>query len=802
MKRNLALIFSLSVALAASAPLWAQTQTIKGSVVDAQAAYPLVGVSIQVSGFTPPLGAATDVDGRFRIENVPIGRHTLVVSTVGYRTQTIPNVVVTAGKEVVLNIELVESVENLNEVVIKAESQKDRPINDMAKVSARTFSLEEVTRYSGGRNDVARLATSFAGVSSANDSRNDLVVRGNAPTGLLWRVEGLPIATTNHFSTFGTTGGPVSALNTNLLKTSDFLTGAFPAEYGNANAAVFDVKLRNGNTDTYEFTAQLSAFSGLEAMAEGPISKKKQSSFLVSYRYGIASLAATGTSAIPYYQDLSFKLNFGESKWGRFELFGMGGLSSIDFFGDEISEDDLFANPNNDAYVESQLGLIGLGHTLRLGEKSYLKSTLGVVTVGNTYTQDNLIRDTATDQTLQKYRATEVDDAENRYTFATQFNQKFSPRLSLRAGGQLELYQVQSKLNNRDNEPSIPDLDDDGIPDYFIPVRDVDTISPLVQVYAQADYKFTDRLGINFGLHGQYLDFTEDFFMGPRAALSWEVGRGSRLSLAYGLHAQMVPLPILTDLSETSPGVFEATNSDLDFIKSHHFVLGYDWRFADSWRLKAETYYQSIYDAPIEALATSYSVLNEGSSFVFDSRANLVNTGSGSNIGAELTLEKFFSKNYYLLATASVFDSKYKGGDQVERQTAFNNQYVFNALFGREFPINPRMALTFDTKLTTSGGRPYTPIDLEATRQNGGREVLLEEQAFSERYDAYFRWDVKFGFRLNGKKGKITQQFFVDLQNVTNRKNVFEERYNEVTDQIDPVYQIGFFPDVLYRIQF
>ena len=193
---------------------------------------------------------------------------------VGYKSITIPNVLVTTGKEVILHVDLEESVEQMSEIVITGDADKDLPLNDLAKVSARTFSLEEVTRFSGGRNDVARLATSFAGVSAANDSRNDIVVRGNSPVGLLWRIEGIPIATTNHFATLGTTGGPVNALNTNLLRTSDFLTGAFPAEYGNANAAVFDVQYRNGNPDKYEFTAQMSAFSGLEFMAEGPLSKK------------------------------------------------------------------------------------------------------------------------------------------------------------------------------------------------------------------------------------------------------------------------------------------------------------------------------------------------------------------------------------------------------------------------------------------------------------------------------------------------------------------------------------------------
>ncbi len=302
------------------AALAAQTQVVKGTIIDSQSESPLFGANVILVGSNPLVGATTDPDGKFRIEGVPIGRQAFAIQYIGYKSITVPNVLVTSGKEVVLSLKLEESVESLEEVVVTSEADKDLPINDLAKISARTFSLEEVTRFSGGRNDVARLATSFAGVSAPDDSRNDIVVRGNSPVGLLWRIEGIPVATTNHFATQGTTGGPVNALNTNLLRTSDFLTGAFPAEYGNANSAVFDVNFRNGNTDKVEFTGQVSAFSGLEFMTEGPISKKNGSSFILSYRYGIASLAATGTAATPFYQDLSFKLNFGKTKFGTFEL--------------------------------------------------------------------------------------------------------------------------------------------------------------------------------------------------------------------------------------------------------------------------------------------------------------------------------------------------------------------------------------------------------------------------------------------------------------------------------------------------
>ena len=350
----------------------------------------------------------------------------------------------------------------------------------------------------------------MAGVSTPDDSRNDIVVRGNSPTGLLWRVEGLPIATTNHYATLGATGGPVSALNTNLLRTSDFITGAFPAEYGNANAAVFDVKFRNGNKDKHEFTGQLSAFSGAELLAEGPISRNNNSSYIASYRYGIASLAATGTSAIPIYQDFSFKLNMGESKIGRFEVFGLGGLSEIDFLGDDIDEEDLFANPNQDAYVNNSLGMLGLNHIIRVNKTAWFQTTLGISTNRNEYEQDNLIRNEE-GIVVKKYRATNVDNQENRYTFSTTFNKKFNAQWNMKAGILYETYDVDFFVEDRDNRAGIPDSNNDSIPDFFQLINVIDDRYSVSQSFIQGEYKINDQLSTTLGLHSQYHSFTEDY---------------------------------------------------------------------------------------------------------------------------------------------------------------------------------------------------------------------------------------------------------------------------------------------------
>jgi hypothetical protein len=775
------------------------TQSIKGVVVDKQSEIPLIGASVQLLNSDYNLGSVTDVNGFFTLRNVPLGRQELVVSYIGYNQINIPNVEVTAGKEVYLSLELEESIFEMQEVVVTAEVDKDRAQNELATVSARTFSLEEVTRYSGGRNDVSRLVSNYAGVSTADDSRNDIVIRGNSPTGVLWRLEGIPIPNPNHYSTLGTTGGPVSAINTNLLKNSDFLTSAFPAEYGNALAGVFDLSFRSGNKDKYEFTAQMAAFSGLEFMAEGPMNQKKASSFIVSYRYSFAGLGESvgipvGTNATPYYQDLSFKLDFGNSKIGKFSIFGIGGASEIDFLGDEIDDNDLFANLNEDAFPRSKLAIAGLKHNLILNNTTYLQTVISGSVNQSLYTQDNLL------ESGTKLRVTEVDDLTRRLALNSFANKKFNAKTTLRTGAMIQNIGLQSNVMDRNGRP---DLDNDGLPDWF-EVRNVNDQLNLFEAYAQLQHKINRQWTLNIGMHGQYLDYTKATSLEPRMAINWNVHPKHTLTVAYGLHTQIPALPLLFLQEEVEDDVFEPTNADLDFVRSNHFVFAHDWKLSNAWRAKTELYYQLIQNVPVQQEPSSFSALNVGDDFVFpDDKFDLVNRGSGFNYGIELTLERFFQNGYYALLTCSVFESKYEGSDGIERNTAFNNKYVFNLLGGKEFKVgrNKQNAFTFDFKLTQAGGRYYTPVDLEASKTIGS-QVLKEDEAYSLRYDPYFRLDTKFGFRYNSNKRNISQQFFLDFQNLTDHDNVFAVRYNEVTNEINTSYQSGFFPDILYRIQF
>lgn len=780
----------------------AQTQTLRGVVLDQQSETPLVGATVQVvtTSDQKPLGAVTDADGRFSIAQVPTGRQTVQVTYLGYDPQVVPNVLLNAGKEIVLDIRLAESFSRMQEVVVTAKVDKDKPTNEMATISARQFNTEEVSRYSGGRNDVGRLVANFAGVAASNDARNDIVIRGNAPTGVLWRLEGIPIPNPNHYSTLGTTGGPVSALNPNMISNSDFLTSAFPAEYGNATAGVFDINLKTGNRERFEFMGQIGAFTGMEAAIEGPINHGK-GSFVVAYRHSFVELASAagmnvGTTATPKYKDLTFNVDFGNSKAGRFSVFGIGGHSSIDFLGAEIDTTDLFANPNENAYNVSKFGVVGVKHSLLLNDHSYIRTVLSASHSGNSYDTEDL---TMRDEAGALLNMVNVLDAGTTYRLSSYYNNKFNNRITLRTGILLQSQNLDTYVRTREN---IPDYDGDGRPDLFTQ-RDFDGAFNQGELFAQTQWRIAQKLTLNTGLHGLYFDKTEDFAIEPRVALNWQVAPRSTVNVGYGMHNQTQPLPVFLIRERNAQGEAVETNSNLGFTRSQHFVLGWDFKPAASWRVKAETYYQILSDVPVERTSSSFALLNAGADFTFPEKNNLVNEGSGTNVGAELTVEKFFSKGWYSLLTVSVFDSKYKGSDGVERSTAFDGGYVANLLAGKEFKLggSGRRFLTFDTKVTAAGGRPYTPVDLAASKA-AGREILVDAEAFSLRLDDYFRWDFKMGMRINSVKRKLSQTFFLDFQNVTNNQNIFAVRYNEVRNDVGKTYQIGFFPDLMYRVEF
>ncbi len=789
--RFLCSLFLLTISLTA-ALAQQRTQTVRGRIVDTQSNFPLTGVNVVVVGTDPLIGTSTDVEGYFRLTDVPVGRQTLQVSFLGYAERTIPNVMVTTGKEAVLNVSLEERVVTTDEVVITADAEKVATNNELTTVSSRSFNLEETGRYAGSLNDPARMAANFAGVASNNDDRNDIVIRGNSPSGLLWRLDGINIPNPSHYGSLGASGGPVSMLNYNVLDKSDFLTGAFPAEYGNAIAGVFDLQLRNGNSEQREHLAQIG-FNGLELGVEGPFSKNSRASYIVNYRYSTFGLlsnlgfsAGTG-SAVPQYQDLTFKINVPTEKAGRFTAFGIGGVSSIDFLGSEENleelDGNLFSDENQDLYSDFSTGIVGLSHLYYFNSTTHYKLSLAASRQTNNFRSDSV--DTRNRNVLIPNQSADVEN--NKYSAHLVMNKKFSARNTVSLGTILDLYDfnIQDRRLVPGDEQTYRDSEGQGL---------------LTQVYAQWQHRFNDRLTLNTGLNYQHFEVSDSRSLGPRAGLSYELNDRQTIGIGYGYHSQIQPVEVYFTQSELADGTAVLSNQDLGFVNSQHIMLSYDHSLGSNLRLKAEAYYQDIRDAAVESDPSSFSLLNVGADFGVPDEDFLVNGGTGRNLGVELTLERFFSKGYYFLLTTSLFDAQYTGSDDVTRSTAFDGGYVVNLLGGREFKVGRKdNTLNIDLKFTASGGNRFTPIDFERSARLG-YEVQQEERAYSEALDDYLRADLKISYRINAKKA--TYEFGVDFRNVTNNENEFSRTYNARTNTVQEQNQIGFNPIPQFRVLF
>ncbi len=787
--KNLSIIL-MSIFL--SLEVFAQnTQNIRGRIVDEASKSPLAGATIQITDIGN-YAAISNEDGIFKLMNVPIGRRSIKISLLGYEPQIVNNVLLTAGKELEINVQLLEKVNNLAEAEVKYEKSKDKQStnNEMTSVSARSFNIEDTKKYAGALGDPSRMAANFAGVIGANDSRNDIVVRGNSPNGMLWQMEGLNIPNPNHFGSINSTGGPVSILNNNNLDKSDFMTSAFPAQYGNALAGVFDLRLRNGNTNKAEYIAQVG-FNGFEFGAEGPFSKGSKSSYLINYRYSTLGVFqqlginfGTG-SATPIYQDVNYKVNLVLNKKSSLSVFGFAGNSNVDFLGNEVdtTQVDLYGSDLTNTRVKFASSFNGFKYNYQLSNKTNINFTAGIST-----TYQRFLGDSISYITREEFKSGDALFKTTNYLSHLSISHKLNSKNSFVFGLMNDVNTFNLKNTNFYNESTIEKVVIDTKDQYL-----------LSQIYAQWKHRFTEKLTLNTGLHAQSISLNNAVSIEPRAGLKYLIDGTKSISIGYGMHSQAQNVYTYFVQTQT-PNGYIYSNEDLEFTKSHHYVLSYDQNITEFLRIKAEVYYQNIYNAPIEQRSSSFSALNTGADFAPVDVDSLVNNGTGENYGVELTIERFFNKGFYFLTTASLFDSKYKGSDGVERNTAFNTNYVFNFLAGKEFALNKKgNVLAFNIKLTSTGGKYLTPIDLQASSVQK-RAVFIRDRAFSEKQDDYFRTDIKIAYRKEYKKSSM--EFSVDLQNVTNNKNIFQQSYNPKTNSIATEYQQGFFPVPTFRLTF
>ncbi|MFC2101527.1 carboxypeptidase-like regulatory domain-containing protein [Bacteroidota bacterium] len=766
-------------------------QTIRGTITDSETQETLPGANIVILDTDPLMGGSSDSQGNYQIDNVPVGRHNIKITYMGYEDVHFNEIELITGNQLVLNIQMTEDVSTLNEVVIKAQNELGEPINSMVTLSAQQITIESTSRVAAGINDPARTVQSFAGVSSADDENNELVVRGNSPRGMLWRMEGVEIPNPNHFGEGeGSSGGGVSALSTQVLANSDFYTGAFAAEYGNALSSVFDLKLRNGNNEKHEFALQIGVM-GVQASAEGPFSKKRNgASYLFNYRYATTSLLnqigfSIGEADIfPEWQDLSFNINIPTKKLGRFTVWGLGGISSS---AGEVPNDtsQWFYRSDHFSYKEKQiLGIAGVTHNyLFKNNKTYLKTVLAYSHTNDKRIEDSLNYDFETTPLINdKF-------IYNTITLSSLVNHKFNAKHYLRAG--LIYTNQQFKLNadrfNWDDGKFETELNQDGR-------------TSRMQGYMQWKYRITPKLEMNTGVHAMLLTLNNDLSVEPRLGFKYKMNHKNHFSFAVGLHSKAEQTSIYLAQDVLPNGDYFQPNKNLKLARAFHSVAGYSLFFGNNFNFRTEVYYQYLYSIPVKIGDTTGTVssLNFGGGFTNEP---FNNDGTGVNYGIELTLDKSFSKQYYLLFTTSLFQSKYTMPGFEERNTRYNSNYLVNALAGKEFRVgkNKQNIISTNIRGMLRGGYRTIPVNLEASIA-AGEDVRDYNRAYETKTPDYFRIDLGVSFRQN--KPKWSWIISLDMQNVTNRANVWGEYYDAEHEAIQPIYMTGLTPVLNLKFEF
>jgi hypothetical protein len=787
------------------------TQTVRGTIIDSDSKTPIINATIRVIGSDPLIGTVTNLNGEFRLENISIGRVSLLLTYLGYENKTLTNIIVNSGKEVVLDLSMKESIVKMAEFEVKANENKGEAINEMSLVSSRSISLAESKRYAGGFDDPSKILSNFAGVTNTQDGNNEIIVRGNSPKYMLWRLEGAEITNPNHFADQNGVAGGISALNNNLLATSDFATGAFSPEYGNVLSGVYDVKLRAGNNEKREVTAGLGIL-GMDIALEGPFKKGYAGSYLFNYRYSTISLidklGLVDIGGIPKFQDMAFKVVLPTKKAGTFSMFALGGLSGIKLEGitpaiwETPSDNGLNKDITEDLEKDTYLANGGINHILPISSKSFLQTSLSFAVEGlndEIYESKILEKLNGNGQTiydtLERNLNFKARLTKSIYRGGMKYNYKVNAKNNFQIGSRFTLFSYKSEQSkfsdNQTNKTSLVDFNEN---------------IGMVNNFVSWKYRLNEKVTIVSGFHNMNVLYNKKSTLEPRVAASWKINNKNTFNLGYGNHSKMESVHNYFTQVTNTDGTITEPNKDLGLLKAHHFVAGYEHRLSKNLRAKVEFYYQYLYNLPVENNDTSYySSINEGLGFRY---VDLVNKGTGENYGVELTLERFFNKNYYFLVNASLYSSTYKSLDGVKRNTAYNGDFLVNVLAGKEFVKlgkKKNQTLAINAKLFYGGGKKIIPLLRD---NNGGlavdpanNEYWDYEKAYEDKIENAFQMTLSASYKFNRKKA--THEIFVNIENITNNITRISEFYDESEpDKIGYQTSFGIFPNVMYRVYF
>lgn len=764
--------------LLGSAAVYAQQQNIRGTVTDQISGQPLAGVQVSFEAYA----VTTDSLGYFLLAGLPVGRVSITCRAGGYEVYRSEELLLNSRKEIFLEVTLKPNGIILNEVKVSGKYSLDaEPVNPTAFVSVRSFTPEETERIPAAMSDPARMALSLSGIQSGRyDDENQLIIRGNSPMGLLWRIEGVDIPSPNHFTKHGSSAGGVTLFSTAVIAKSDFFTGGMPAEYGNALSGVFDIRLRKGNDqkNTNSFKAGLL---GIDLSTEGPI-KKGRSSYLINYRYSTFGLInrmklyLSDERSLKTFEDLSFNLVFySKDHKTRTNIFGVGGFSTEHEYPvkDPAKRDPGIQDEWEDLDRDNRVGIAGVSVQRTMNHRSSLKAGLALVGSQIKITEDTL------DLKDVRFRYENEIYLDKRISGSLHYVNQLSKRTFFKSGFIINYlnFKFFKELYPRYllNDPAKKD-------DARRLFADGDGTTHYTQAYALVMHDLTPRLRLNAGFHLLRHGLNRETSLEPRLSAKYWLNSTHQFSMAAGLYSQLIPMStyfVTQKVVDDDRVSYHYPNKNLNFPRTFHLVLGHTLRMRENWKLVSELYYQNITRVTIQPLKDSnFWFLNYASGWP---DVEVVAQGEGENYGLDVALEKRFSNRYYLLLNGSVYDALFTTLDKIPYKSAFSDGYSSALTFGKEFKVGTG-SLHAGARVLYNGGFRYSPADVEKTMQlRFYYPVIAQTNAL--RSPAYFRIDTRISYRINLKK--LASVVSLDIQNLTNRQNYTRAVFNYSKKEVE-----------------
>jgi len=718
--------------------------TLTGKITDAENKTPLPGVSVVIKGTV--LGATTDINGEYKIENLKAGSYVVSYSFIGFKTITQTDVIIRSDKTTYLDVQLYTSTVEMKAVEIKGGYFTN---TEAKPLSAVEFSSEEIRRAPGTAGDVSRILFSLPSVAKLNDGKNSLMVRGGSPIENAFYLDNIEIPNINHFPLAGSTDGLMGILNVDFVKDITFNSGGFSPVYGDKLSSVMDISYREG--DKKQFNGQINlSYNGLSGQVEGPVSEKGSFFFAANKSYlDLIMKSFANNYPAPNYYDLQGKISYQVNEHNRLSLLSVYADDVYDYGHDKAVSSELnqYGRQNS---ISNTTGInwlaiwSGKGYSTTSFSNSYIKNDVKLL---ETKTQQDYLKNTSVENELRLRNI-------NYFNF-NNYN-KLELGIEVKYGIN-EFRYTFGKTLNRYNDS----INNSAVNNNLRTLKG--------STFAVYHAKLTDKLTVSPGARIDYFDYNKKTLFAPRILATYQLDDITSLNASYGIFYQNLPSLILAQSD-----MFK----NLKTPKAEHYVLGFSRLLTENTRLTIELYRKNYSYFPIDPETPKDFLFDEVvTNGIFTGHNSLVDNGKAHSTGIEIMVQKKLAEDIYGMASASYSRSRYSDLNGTWRDRIYDNRFNFAVEGG----YKPNDEWEYSLRWVYAGGAPYTPFDVQKSWQED-KAIVDQNRINGSRLPDYHALNLRVDKRFFYEKTNLV--LYLSIWNVYNRSNVSAYTWNEVKNKL------------------